>query len=51
MNKSDVRITFRIPAELHRWIMEQADADHRSNNSFLVKLVQQAKDSGNAKPA
>ncbi|MGW3910022.1 Arc family DNA-binding protein [Streptomyces sp. NPDC005070] len=40
MNHEETRITLRLPADLHRWLTEQAKANRRSLNAELVHRLE-----------
>ncbi|MGW6486134.1 Arc family DNA-binding protein [Streptomyces sp. NPDC055056] len=40
MNHEEVRITLRLPADLHTWLKTQAKTNRRSLNSEIVHRIE-----------
>ena len=48
MNHEEVRITLRLPADLHAWIVTVAKRDRRSLNSEIVHRLEVGRDNAPA---
>ncbi|MEU2678358.1 MULTISPECIES: Arc family DNA-binding protein [unclassified Streptomyces] len=48
MNHEEVRITLRLPAELHAWLAAVARRDRRSLNSEIVHRLEVERDNVSA---
>ncbi|MFE1247531.1 Arc family DNA-binding protein [Streptomyces sp. NPDC058735] len=44
MNHEEVRITLRLPADLHAWLITVAKRDRRSLNSEIVHRLEVGRD-------
>lgn len=42
--KKQTPLMVRLPEDLHAWVKELAEKEHRSLNSQIIVLLQQAKD-------
>lgn len=47
--KDSIPVTLRMPVDLHAWVKKQAEADRRSNHSFLLRLIEKAKEASNVR--
>lgn len=44
----EVRITLRLPADLHSWLVTEAKSAHRSLNSEIVHRLERGRDATQA---
>lgn len=48
MKQETIPVTVRMPVDLHAWIKQQAESERRSNHSFILRLIEKAKEASHA---